>query len=127
MTISGPTNPASPSLTRDVLYALRYYLGGRTGLIAVAAVALGLGAYSNWGWLAAAGIAPLLLTLAPCAVMCALGLCMGRGSKSPADSRAPQSDPALEVDQSPTARVAADEKEANEQDKVTSRNRKDCC
>jgi len=37
----------------------------------------------NWGWLTAAGIAPILLSLAPCAAMCALGLCMrGRGAKS---------------------------------------------
>lgn len=29
-----------------------------------------------WSWLVALGIAPLLLALAPCAAMCALGLCM---------------------------------------------------
>ncbi|KGH21610.1 hypothetical protein P606_17115 [Comamonas thiooxydans] len=37
----------------------------------------------NWGWLVAAGIAPLLLAVAPCAAMCALSLCMNKaGSKS---------------------------------------------
>lgn len=69
------------SLSSDLLNAVRYYLGGRTGLIVVAVAALGLAAYSGWGWLVAAGIAPLLLTLAPCAVMCALGLCI-KGGKS---------------------------------------------
>ena len=32
----------------------------------------------NWSWLAAAGIAPLLLTALPCVAMCALGLCMNK-------------------------------------------------
>lgn len=45
--------------------------------------ALGAGLALNWGWLTAGGIAPILLSLAPCAAMCALGLCMrGRGAKS---------------------------------------------
>lgn len=33
-------------------------------------------------WLVAAGAAPIILSLAPCAVMCALGLCMGMGKRS---------------------------------------------
>lgn len=44
---------------------------------------LGAGLVLNWGWLTAAGVAPILLSLAPCAAMCALGLCMrGGGAKS---------------------------------------------
>ena len=86
MTISDPSNAAPRSLSQEVLYAARYYLGSRFGLLAIAAVVLGLGAYSSWGWLVAAGIAPLLLTFAPCAVMCALGMCaMGGKSKNPTD------------------------------------------
>jgi hypothetical protein len=34
----------------------------------------------NWGWLTAIGLAPLLVSLAPCALMCGLGLCMKGGS-----------------------------------------------
>jgi hypothetical protein len=34
----------------------------------------------NWGWLTAIGLAPVLVSLAPCAVMCGLGLCMKGGS-----------------------------------------------
>jgi hypothetical protein len=37
---------------------------------------LAAGAYFSWGWLVALGVAPVLLALAPCAAMCALGLCM---------------------------------------------------
>jgi hypothetical protein len=50
--------------------------GGRRTWIALAAILLVGGAALSWSWLVAAGIAPLLLTLAPCAAMCALGLCM---------------------------------------------------
>jgi len=32
----------------------------------------------QWSWLVVLGVAPLLLSLAPCAAMCALGLCMHR-------------------------------------------------
>lgn len=64
------------SLTRDIGKYLRYQLRGRRGFIlaavAIAAPALWLG----WPWLVAAGLAPLLLAMAPCAVMCGLGLCM---------------------------------------------------
>lgn len=85
MTISDPVNSTQRSLLQDVLFAARYYSGSRTGLVAIAAAALGLGAYFNWGWLVAAGIAPLLIGVAPCAAMCAFGLCMsGRSRAAPA-------------------------------------------
>lgn len=38
--------------------------------------------YLNWGWLAAIGAAPLILALAPCAVMCGLGVCVMCNSNS---------------------------------------------
>ena len=72
------TTAGKPSLTRKIIYAAQYYLGGRRGLIVVTVVALGAGLVLNWSWLVAAGIAPLLLALAPCAAMCALGLCMNK-------------------------------------------------
>lgn len=37
----------------------------------------------NWGWLTAIGVAPILLTLAPCGIMCAVGLCAMGGKKTP--------------------------------------------
>ena len=44
--------------------------------LAIAAVALIAATSSSWSWLIAIGVAPLLLTLLPCAVMCVLGLCL---------------------------------------------------
>lgn len=70
------------TLTQTVLGLLRHYLGGRRGLIALAVAAGGTGLYLAWGWLTAIGIAPVLIALAPCAAMCALGLCMKGGGKS---------------------------------------------
>lgn len=55
----------------------------RIGLIVLAAVAIGAGLYFGWGWLVAAGMAPLLISALPCLAMCALGVCMtGRGNRS---------------------------------------------
>lgn len=37
----------------------------------------------QWSWLAAIGVAPVLVSLAPCAAMCGLGLCLHRiGARS---------------------------------------------
>lgn len=66
------------SLAQDWLYALRYWLRGRRGLLVLVAVVLVIGGILNWSWLVAAGIAPLLLTALPCVAMCGLGLCMNR-------------------------------------------------
>lgn len=68
---------------------LPIWLRGSRGIM-LGAVALGIGgAALGWPWLVALGIAPILLSLAPCAVMCALGLCMmGKGSNSTASQDA---------------------------------------
>ena len=84
------TKTDETSLTRDTINLGRYYfwnaanwarpyLGGRRGLIFLAVAVLGAGAALNWGWLAAIGVAPILLAVAPCAAMCALGLCAMKG------------------------------------------------
>ncbi len=67
------------TLAQTVLGLRRHYLGGRKGIIALALATAGSGLYLGWGWLTAVGIAPILLALAPCAAMCALGLCMNKG------------------------------------------------
>jgi hypothetical protein len=70
----------------------RLLIGGVVlGVIAVAAA-------WHWSWLVAIGVAPLLLSVAPCAAMCGLGLCMHRmGGRScgAANSQTPatQADP----------------------------------
>lgn len=55
---------------------------GHRGLILGAMALIGAGLWLNRGWVAAIGAAPLILAVAPCAVMCGLGLCMKGGSKS---------------------------------------------
>ena len=67
---------------------LRRTPGARLGMGLVAVTALAAGAALNWRWLTAIGVAPLLIALAPCAAMCALGVCMSRmGGKSCSSSR----------------------------------------
>ena len=54
---------------------------GRRRRLMVGASAAGVIAIAlawQWSWLVVLGVAPLLLSLAPCAAMCALGLCMHR-------------------------------------------------
>jgi hypothetical protein len=63
----------------------------RTVLVAAALAMVTIGLAMNWSALVAAGIAPLLISALPCAVMCALGLCMSRmGRSSCATETAPQ-------------------------------------
>ena len=71
-------NSAAPQLMARVsrnssfLRSWRFWVA--TTIIALIAVA----AFS-WNWLIAIGLAPLLITLLPCAVMCTLGIfCMSK-------------------------------------------------
>ena len=75
------THPGSaPTATRGApSYLGGLTFGGRRTWLVFAAVMLAGGAALNWSWLVAAGIAPLLLAIAPCAAMCALGLCFKSG------------------------------------------------
>ena len=83
MTNLNATRPGQNSLARNLTSVARSVLSNRFGLLAIAAGAIGLTAYSSWGWLVALGLAPLLLSVAPCVAMCALGMCtMGMKSKA---------------------------------------------
>ncbi len=62
-----------------MMNAIWPYIGGKRGLIVLAVGIAGGGMVMNWGWLVAVGIAPILLAVAPCAAMCALGLSMHKG------------------------------------------------
>ena len=89
------TSAAKPPLARDWLDALRYWLRGRRGVAVLVVSAVVIGGALNWSWLVAAGIAPLLVAVLPCAAMCALGLCMSRmtgGSCSTSSSAADHPD-----------------------------------
>ena len=75
--------PARLSLAQTSRALLVHYLGNRKLLVVLALTVVGAGLALNWSWLVAAGVAPILLALAPCAAMCALGLCMSKmGGKS---------------------------------------------
>ena len=69
------------------------WLMRRRLLFVGAATVMGGGMALNWGWLTAIGLAPILLSLAPCAVMCGLGMCMkggsGKGCSKSSDAAAP--------------------------------------
>jgi hypothetical protein len=73
---------SEPTLGRDIVSFLRYGLYtvrarlGTRGLIILAAVMVAAGLALNWSWVVAIGLAPILIAALPCAVMCALGICM---------------------------------------------------
>ena len=83
------------SLTQDLLPTIRYYLGSRRGLLVLAGIAIVGGLAFNWSWLVAAGIAPILISVLPCAAMCAIGVCCLKKSAAP-------SDPAESTDEHPS-------------------------
>lgn len=56
--------------------APRASIGRSTALLLAGLTLLAL--YSGWDWLVATGVATLLIAVAPCLVMCGLGLCMHR-------------------------------------------------
>jgi len=58
----------------------------RNRLMMAGGAAVGGGLTLNWGWLTAVGAAPVLLSLAPCAAMCAVGFCAMGGAKKPGKS-----------------------------------------
>lgn len=82
---------AGGALAREWLGAARHYLGTRRVLLLIGAAVLVLAIAVNWSWLIAAGIAPILLAALPCAVMCGLGLCMGKLFGSSRETQAPAS------------------------------------
>ena len=102
MTISKPAAPGLRLPAHHLIDAVRPHFGSRRGLLVLAAVALVAGLALNWSWLVAAGVAPFLLSALPCVAMCALGLCMSKGSArscAAQDSAAPASKPDTETAQ----------------------------
>lgn len=103
------------SLSADTFRYVRYQLRGRRGLV-VAGTALGGPAlWFGWPWLVAAGLAPILIAIAPCAVMCAVGARTMKacGTKNATDaSSAPLSRPRHQVcgslaDSDPSVQIGA--------------------
>lgn len=61
-------------------------------LVSLLALIIGVGLYLNWPALVALGLAPLILTLAPCALMCAIGLCGMSSSRTKGGLKPPSQD-----------------------------------
>ena len=80
------------------------WLADRRVLAAAGLAVIGTGLGLGWEWLTAVGIAPLIISAAPCLVMCALGICMmGRShqaSANPPDGRADETIAPTETDPS---------------------------
>src|SRR6266536_6505729 len=76
MTVLKATETADTPLSSQWLNLARCYLGNRWVFLALGAFVLLAGIGLNWGWLVAAGIAPILISVLPCLVMCGLGACM---------------------------------------------------
>jgi len=64
------------------------WLNSRNLLIGAAVAGGGGALFFGWDWLVAAGLATFIVALAPCAVMCALGLCASRMGKKDAGAAA---------------------------------------
>jgi hypothetical protein len=68
-----PAGSAGPM--KAVQNFTRYWLSGRRGLVIGGLAVVIAGLALGWNWLSAIGVAPVILSLAPCAVMCAVGAC----------------------------------------------------
>jgi len=72
------TNTAGPPGARyapAIASFVRRWLSGRRGLIIAGIAVVAAGLALGWNWLTAIGAAPIILALAPCAAMCAVGAC----------------------------------------------------
>lgn len=56
-------------------------LGRRVAVVLWLSAAIAASLFLGWGWLVAVGLSSIVLSLLPCAAMCALGLCAGSGKK----------------------------------------------
>lgn len=90
--ISRPDNAMSVGI-EDAGSTPRWFTRRRLMFVG-AATLIGSGIALNWGLLTAIGLAPVLLALAPCAVMCGLGMCMkggsGKGCSKSSDEASPE-------------------------------------
>ena len=97
MTISNQTDAQQSPKDQNLVGAIRRLVSGRRGMLVLGGLALAAGVAFKWNWLVAAGVAPLVIGLLPCAVMCALGVgCMYMATsrsapKPPAGSADPKS------------------------------------
>lgn len=81
-------NSQIPQIARAPMKAnagerVRSWLTSPRGLLLVGIAVIAAGLALGWNWVVALGVAPIILAVAPCALMCALGMCMmGMGRKT---------------------------------------------
>ncbi|HWG78722.1 MAG TPA: hypothetical protein VN681_03055 [Stellaceae bacterium] len=86
--------PAAVMRCRALPARVPRWLAGWRGLALLGAALVVGGLYAGWGWLTAVGLAPIILSLAPCAAMCAIGACaMSRGGSGGAKSATEKIEP----------------------------------
>ena len=61
---------------RPLMSLLMSHLMTWRAIMLMAAIVIVAGLALNWTWLMAIGVAPLLLSVLPCLVMCGVGVCM---------------------------------------------------
>lgn len=108
MKTSSRTAQTEMSLAGTIGGLARHYLGGRRGLLFLGTALAAVGLATSWGWLAAVGIAPVLVALAPCALMCALGVCMNKMGGKSCSSETPGNTPQPSNSDSAPAAAAGD-------------------
>ena len=81
--LEGPSaSQSSPPRRSDRIWrvlTLHGRVGRRAAVVLWTAVVVALALFTGWRWIVAAGFASLVLSLLPCAAMCAIGLCSGSG------------------------------------------------
>lgn len=97
----GGTTSTSPSCCSTATFppdAARSWMRDRRVLAGAGLVIGGSGLALGWDWLTAIGVAPLIVSAAPCLLMCAFGLCMmGRGDQP--NAAKPDAAPTMRSDQ----------------------------
>jgi hypothetical protein len=73
--MTNTATPPRPGHAQAIPSFIRHWLTGRRGLIIGGIAVVGAGLALGWNWLTTIGAAPIILALAPCAAMCALGTC----------------------------------------------------
>jgi len=71
------------SAPQSLVTRLKRRLRGRRPLLLAGITMLAAGMALNWDWLTAMGAAPIILSLAPCALMCTVGICCIKGGNQP--------------------------------------------
>ena len=96
-------------------------LNSRNVLIGATVAGGAAAMFFGWDWLVAAGVATFIVALAPCAAMCALGLCasrMGKKAAAPSVAALPpqEAHPPVETmaSSNPAAEMTADAQPAAE-------------